>query len=319
MVPAASTAAAAARAGCAAQPDRPPTEGCNPRTAEIDRLTPREVVRLLLAEDASVPAVVAAAEGAIEQAVALAVAALRSGGRVHYAGAGTSGRLGVLDAVELPATYGIAPDRIVAHLAGGGVAMFDGAIDVEDDEACGARDLAGVAAGDLVVGLTASGGTPYVVGALRQGRAAGAATVLVSCHPAAPLRHDADVHVCVPTGPEPITGSTRMRAATAQKLVLQTLSTATMVALGLTSSHHMVGVVVTNAKLHARAVALLRAATGVDEDTSVAALADAGGDVRAALVVLLAGGTPATAQEALRAAEGSVRGALDLLSAGSAG
>lgn len=295
-----------------------PTEARNPRTTALDRLPPLDVVRLITVEDATVPAAVAAAAPQIAALVELAVAALRAGGRVHYAGAGTSGRLGALDAVELPGTYGVASDRFVAHVAGGADAFRPGPHDLEDDAAAGERDLAGVAREDLVVGISASGRTPYVAGALRRARATGARTALVSGDPGAALAAEVDVHVCVETGAEVVTGSTRMKAGTAQKLVLHTLSTATLVALGGTWSNAMVGVVATNAKLRGRALALLVETTGRDEEDCAAALADAGGEVKVALVALLRGVPVPRARSALDAAGGVVHRALEQPLAGGA-
>lgn len=287
-----------------------PTEGRNPRTADIDRLPTLDVLRLINDEDAVVAGAVAAALPAIAAVVDLAVASLQAGGRVHYAGAGTSGRIAVLDAVEIPQTYGVPADRFVAHHAGGPAALGRLLEDVEDDEAAGAHDTAGVARGDVLLGLSASGRSPYVVGALRHAHGVGARTVLISGDPAAAFGSAVDIHVAVPTGPEAVTGSTRMKAASAQKMVLNAISTATMIRLGYTYSNLMVGVVATNAKLRSRAVTILGQATGCDTEWCAGALAAAGEDVRVALVGLL-GEVPVTeARSALDAAGGVVRTAL---------
>jgi N-acetylmuramic acid 6-phosphate etherase len=288
-----------------------PTETRNPRTTHIDRLPPREVVDLIAAEDATVPAAVAAVLPEVTAVVEHAVAALQAGGRVHYAGAGTSGRLGVLDALELAGTYGLEPGRFLAHVAGGEAAFRPDGEDVEDDDDAGWRDLADVGRGDLVVGLSASGRTPYVAGALRRARRAGARTALVSGNPQAPLGAEVDVHVCPQTGPEVVTGSTRMKAATAQKLVLHTVSTATLTLLGYTWSNAMVGVVATNAKLRRRALGVLLEATGCSEAVGAATLAEADGDVRLGLVALLRDIPVPLARQVLHAASGVVRRALD--------
>ncbi|MFD0775164.1 N-acetylmuramic acid 6-phosphate etherase, partial [Streptomonospora algeriensis] len=289
---------------------RVPTERRNQATYDIDRLPTVEILREINAEDATVPRAVSAALPDLAKAVDLGVEALRGGGRIHYSGAGTPGRIATMDAAELPPTFGTDPGSVLAHHAGGATALQRASEGTEDDEELGRSDSAGVGAGDLAVGLSASGRTPYVAGALRGARQAGAATVLVSSNPDAPLTRDADVHVCVDTGAEVIAGSTRMKAGTAQKLVLNAFSTAVMVRMGRTYSNLMVGVNATNAKLRGRAVAILAEASGMDEDACAAALTSAEGDTRVALVSLLAGvGTTRAAAE-LAACEGRVRSAL---------
>ncbi|MEU2201307.1 N-acetylmuramic acid 6-phosphate etherase [Isoptericola sp. NPDC019482] len=291
-----------------------PTEERNPRTTDIDLLPPADVVRLIMDEDAGVASVVRAERFRVTQAVELAVEAIRAGGRVHYVGAGTSGRLGVLDAVELLPTYGVGPEWFDAHLAGGPDAMTVSVEGAEDDAEAGRRDLDHVGPHDLVVGLAASGRTPYVGGALDLARERGARTALVSANPAAPLADLADVAILLDTGPEAVTGSTRMKAATAQKIVLNTFSTATMIRLGKTYSNLMVDVRASNAKLRARLVRLLSQATGLEPEVCAPVLADAGGDVQVALVMLLAGVEVEHARTAL-AGGGGVRGALARLGA----
>jgi len=285
-----------------------PTEGRNPTTTDIDRLPTADVLRLVLAEDATVPAAVASALPELARAVDLVVGVLRSGGRVHVVGAGTSGRLAALDADELRPTYGLEPGRWTAH-----VAAFDGAVDGEDDTATGTEVGALAGPGDVLVGVTASGRTPYAVAAVRTAAARGAATVLVSGNPAAAAGSEVDVHVAVHTGPEAVTGSTRMKAGTAQKLVLNALSTATMVRCGRIWSNLMVGAVATNGKLRARVAAAVAEATGEDPQVCTAAVQDAGGDGRVALLSLLAGVPAATAREALAVTAGHLRDALSLL------
>ncbi|MET0418730.1 MAG: N-acetylmuramic acid 6-phosphate etherase, partial [Actinoplanes sp.] len=240
----------------------------------------------------------------------LAVDALRAGRRVHYFGAGSSGRYGELDAAEIPPTYGLPPDRFVAHLAGGPDALLRAVENVEDDEHAGRTDAADVAPYDVVLGLAASGRTPYARGALLAARERPAATVLISSNPAAPLAAAADVHVLLDTGPEVVTGSTRMKAGTAQKMALHSFSTAVLVRLGRTYSNLMVDVAPNNAKLRARQLAILEMATGAGGDECRAALALADGDLRVALVTTLAGTGPAEARERLAASGGNVRAAL---------
>jgi N-acetylmuramic acid 6-phosphate etherase len=288
-----------------------PTEERNPRTVTIDRLPSLDVLRLLNAEDATVPTAVAATLPHLAEAVDLAVAALASGHRLHYFGAGTSGRLAVLDCAELRPTFGLEPGRVVAHLAGGPAALTNPSEAAEDDEDGGAAAAGSeVEAGDVAVGVTASGRTPYVAGALRAARARGAGTVLVSANPRSPLAPLADIHVAVDTGPEAITGSTRLKAGTAQKLVLNSLSTAIMIRLGRTYSNLMTDMVASNRKLRARQVRMLAQATGADHDACAAALAAAEGDAKVALVTLLSSATVDQARRALAETGGLVHRAL---------
>ncbi|MEE1825026.1 N-acetylmuramic acid 6-phosphate etherase [Streptomyces sp. BE20] len=291
----------------------PPTEARNPRSTGIDRLDALGVLRLINAEDATVPTAVATALPALARAVDAAVDALRSGRTVHYVGAGSSGRYATLDAAELPPTYGLEPGRVRVHLAGGPAALTRAAEGAEDSEEAGRAALAEAAAGDVVLGLAASGRTPYVAGALHAARAAGALAVLVSADPEAPLAGFADLHVCVESGPEVITGSTRMKAGTAQKLVLHGFSTAVMVRLGRTWSNLMTDVAAGNRKLAARKLTLLAQASGAGPEACRSALAATDGELKPALVVLLADAAPAAARAALAAGGGTVRGALDAL------
>ncbi|MBO0827314.1 MAG: N-acetylmuramic acid 6-phosphate etherase [Streptosporangiales bacterium] len=292
------------------EPVDAPTETRNPRTAEIDRLSAIEIVRLLNEEDALVPGAVAAVLPELAKAVEIVAERLRAGGTMHYFGAGTSGRLGALDAAELPPTFAVPKTLVVAHHAGGTTALREAVENVEDDEASGAADAAGLTAADVAVGIAASGRTPYVRGALAKARELGAATILVTANPRAPLAAHADVHIGPDTGPEAIAGSTRLKAGTATKLVLNSLSTAVMVLLGRTYSNLMVHMLATNEKLRGRSVRILAEASGASFETCERTLADAGGDVRVALVALLAGvGTP-EASDALASADGTVRAAL---------
>jgi N-acetylmuramic acid 6-phosphate etherase len=294
-----------------------PTEGRNPRSVEIDCLSTLDVLRLLNAEDATVAGAVAAALHDLAAAVDLVVAALAGGGRVHYLGAGTSGRLAAQDADELGPTYGLEPGRVVARVAayegGAGSTRPSTTADGEDDAVSGAALGAAAGPDDVVIGITASARTPYVVAALSAARRAGAATVLIGSNPRAPLGAEVDVHVCLDTGPEAVTGSTRLKAGTAQKMALNALSTAAMVRLGRTWSNLMIGAVATNAKLRGRLVHALVAATGEDPQDCAAALDAARGDGRAALVALLGAVSVATARAALAEAGGSPRAALATL------
>jgi N-acetylmuramic acid 6-phosphate etherase len=290
-----------------------PTEERNLRTIDIDTQPTIDLVRMISQEDHRVPAAVAATLPLIAVAVDYAVETLRSGGRLHYFGAGTSGRLAVIDAAELPPTYGIEPGRVMAHHAGGRDALLQAIEEVEDNMELGTRDAAEVRSGDFAIGISASGRTPYVISALRVAARAGAHTALISSNPASPYGAEVDVHIGVDTGPEVVMGSTRMKAGTAAKVVLNSISTAAMVRLGLTYSNLMVGLNVTNAKLRARVVRMLMAATGMGRTGCERALAEAGGDTRVALVSLLGEVPPRVAAAALREGAGSVREALRLL------
>jgi N-acetylmuramic acid 6-phosphate etherase len=293
-----------------------PTEARNPRTLAIDIGTTLSMLELLNGEDARVAGEVERVLPALAEAVDLAAERIRSGGRVHYFGAGTSGRLAVLDAVELLPTFNADPDLVVAHHAGGEEALISASEDAEDSEELGAADAAGLSSQDLVVGIAASGRTPYVAGALRGARERGAATVLVSCNPAAPLAELADIHIAPETGPEAIAGSTRLKAGTATKLVLNAFSTALMVRLGRTYSNLMVSVVATNSKLRGRLITILCEATAEPEERARAALQASDGDLKTALVSLLGDCSPERARAALNAAGGVVRVALDELAGG---
>jgi len=285
-----------------------PTEQRNPASAEIDTLDTAGVLRVINEADAGVAGAVGRALGPLAEAAELAIAALRAGGRVHYFGAGSSGRYGALDAAEIPPTYGVS-GRFVAHLAGGPAALLRAVEEIEDDERAGRGDAAEVQGRDLVVGIAASGRTPYVRGALAEARDRHAATVLISSNPAAPLAALADVHVLLDTGPEVVTGSTRMKAGTAQKMALHSLSTAVMVRLGHTWSNLMIDVAPNNSKLRARQVAILEMATGRPEADCATALDDSAGEIRVALVALETGRPPAEARARLAATAGDVRAA----------
>ncbi|MET8254188.1 N-acetylmuramic acid 6-phosphate etherase [Micromonospora sp. NPDC005197] len=291
-----------------------PTERRNPLSADLDLMSTRDVLTVINEADRRVPAAVAAVLDEIATTVDLAVAALRGGHRVHYFGAGTSGRLGVLDAAELAPTFNSPRHWFCAHLAGGPDAMWRAVEDAEDDDRNGADEAAGcVRAGDLVVGLAASGRTPYVLGALAASRAAGASTVLLCANPEAEAARSVDVFIGVDTGPEVVTGSTRMKAGTAQKLVLNTFSTAVMVRLGRVYSNLMIDMVATNAKLRGRMISILVEATGCSEEVSRRALSAADGDLKTALVSLVSGAEVAAARAALARSADQVRGALALL------
>jgi N-acetylmuramic acid 6-phosphate etherase len=288
----------------------PPTERRNPNTVAIDSLGTTEILELVNTEDARVAGAVAAVIPQLAEAVDAAVKAVRAGGRVHYFGAGTSGRLAVLDAAELLPTFHAPPDLVVAHHAGGAEALLRAVEGVEDSEDAGAADASEVTELDVVLGLAASGRTPYVAGALRTARAAGATTVLVTANPDAPLKDLADIVVAADTGAEVIAGSTRLKAGSAQKMILNGFSTTLMIKLGRTWSNLMVDMVATNNKLRARMLRILQEASGADEAACTAALTAANGDLKSALVHLLSGAGIGEAKVALEQSEGRVAVAL---------
>jgi N-acetylmuramic acid 6-phosphate etherase len=288
------------------------TEQVNPQTTEIDALPLDEIVALINKEDACVAPAVREELPQISKAVAAIVKSQQTGGRLLYFGAGTSGRLGVLDASEMPPTYGVSPDRVQAYIAGGDRALRTAVEGAEDDALAGARivEQVGVTADDVVVGIAASGTTPWVLAAVARARQQGATTIGLTCAPGSPLAGAVDIAIAPVVGPEVISGSSRMKAGTAQKMVLNMLSTATMIRLGKVYGNLMVDVQPTNAKLRHRAVRILTQAAGVDAQTAQDALDATGYEVKPALVVLLAGVDAQEARDRLEAAHGRVRHAV---------
>ena len=288
------------------------TEQPHPDHAGLDRYSTPALVAALLADQALAAAAVQAAAAQIARAVDAAVPRLRAGGRIVYVGAGTSGRLGVLDSVELHPTFSWPRDRSPALLAGGASAMFVAVEGAEDDRAQGGVDLLSLGPGpnDVVLLLAASGGTPYALGAAEAARAAGALTVGIVNNPGALLAAATDIGIVLDTGPEVISGSTRLKAGTAQKIALNTFSSSVMVRLNKVYGNLMVDVRATNAKLVRRALALTVRASGASEDAARQALADCGSSVKVAVVMLGAGVDAAEARRRLDAAEGSVHVAL---------
>ena len=273
------------------KPSAPITEQRNPASAAIDALGTSAILEAIQKQDASVPAAVRAEIPNIALAVEAVVKALRRGGRLFYVGAGTSGRLGVLDAAECPPTFGVSRDTVQAVLAGGTPALIRAAEAAEDDAAQGRRDLARrrVGSHDVVIGLTASGRTPYTLGALRYARSKRAATVAVTANPASPVTRAVRIAIVPETGPEVLAGSTRMKAALAQKMVLHMISTAAMIRLGRVYQNYMVGVRPTNQKLVARACSIIASVTGAGRAAAARALRAAGLDARLAIVMLQTG------------------------------
>jgi N-acetylmuramic acid 6-phosphate etherase len=288
------------------------TEAARIDYADLDLRSSAQLVALMSAQDATVPWAVAAAGDDIAAAVDEIVERVPRGGRLVYVGAGTSGRLGAVDAAECVSTFSMPPERVVALVAGGstGSALEQDA--AEDDDAAGARELGQLAPGpdDVVVGISASGQTPYVLGALRTARAAGCRTVALVCAPGSELAALADRPIEVVVGPELVAGSTRLKAGTAQKLVLNMLSTVSMIRLGKTYGNLMVDVAATNDKLRERVRTIVRVATGVEEVRADEALEAAGGSAKVAIVSLLAGVDAAAARERLASSHDNVRAAL---------
>lgn len=289
------------------------TEGWREEWRDIDTRPTLDLVRLMNAEDARVPAAVETAAPELAAAIDGIVERLAAGGRLVYVGAGTAGRIGVLDASECGPTFNTAPGQVVGVIAGGTGAVSEASESAEDDAAAGAADLAqlAVGAGDAVVAVSASGRTPYALGALGHARATGALTVAVACNPGSPLAAAADHAIEVVVGPEVVSGSTRLKAGTAQKLVLNTISTVSMVRLGKTFGNLMVDVRASNEKLRARAQRIVELATGCPAAEAAEALAVADGEVRTAIVVLLTGVDVAAARAALAQAGGRVRAAVE--------
>ena len=277
------------------------TEGVNPRSRGIDAKTTAEVLRIINCEDGGVAEAVARQLPEAERAVELVASTLRGGGRVFLVGAGTSGRLCVLEAAEIPPTYGLAPERFQAVIAGGRDAVFRSVEAAEDDGEAAEKELAhrGLGKGDMVIGVSASGSTPYVLGAVRHAGSVGAPTVGVTNNGDTPLSGLVDVAIEAVVGPEVVAGSTRMKAGTAQKMVLNMLSTAAMVRLGLVHNGYMVGVQATSRKLMERSVAMLTEVTGVEEAEARKLLEAAGGDVRVAVLLALTDMTPDEARASL--------------------
>ena len=290
------------------------TEGRNPRSMNIDTAEIADILSIINEEDRCVPEAVGREIPFIAQAVELVVAALRDGGRLFYVGAGTSGRLGILDASECPPTFGTPPSLVQGIIAGGPSAVFRSKEGAEDSEADGARALAeaGVRSQDVVCGIAASRRTPYVRGAAKEARRMGCKTIFVTCNPRESFDLEVDVAICAVVGPEVIMGSTRMKSGTAQKLVLNMLTTASMIRLGKVYQNMMVDLKMSAQKLEERSKRTVMMVTGLNYQDADAALEAAEGHVKTALVMHLAGVSLAGARQRLDIADGFVRRALQL-------
>ncbi len=289
------------------------TEDANAKTTQLDQLSTLDIVRIINEEDGKVALAVQQALPQIAQAVDAVVAAFARGGRLIYCGAGTSGRLGVLDAVECVPTFDVSPDLVVGLIAGGNGAMMRAVEGAEDRREFGEADLRALnlTAADVVVGIAASGTTPYVLGALAYAEQVGAVTVGITCNDPAPVLDQARIKIALIVGPEVVTGSTRLKAGTAQKMALNMISTAAMARSGKVYGNLMVDVQVTNEKLARRANRIVRQVTGVDEATAAELLTAANNSTKVAIAMQRRGVDAATARELLRQANGFLRTVID--------
>lgn len=293
----------------------PITEQENLNTSELSSLPLSEIVRLMNDEDTLVAPAIGLVLPDVVRAVEQIVARVEQGGRLFYIGTGTSGRLGVLDAAECPPTFGVSPDLVQAIIAGGYEACYRAVEASEDDPEGGEKDLRarGFGPADALIGIAASGRTPYTVGAVKYARRCGAFTAAITCAPHSPITEAAEVSIVPVVGPEVIAGSTRLKAGTAQKLVLNMISTATMVRLGYVTGNRMTNVLPRNAKLRARAIRIIMAETGLDEAAAYEVFAKADSDPRAALVMYKTGSSYEEAKAALEKTGGVIEKAIKAL------
>ena len=288
------------------------TETRNQNTMNLDIMSPLEVVTVMNQEDAKVPAAITPALPNIAQCVTWAIESIEAGGRIIYMGAGTSGRLGVLDAVECPPTFGVAPEVVVGLIAGGEKAFVKAVEGAEDSRELGRQDLIdmNLQKRDIVIGIAASGRTPYVLGGLAYAQEMGCHTVGISCNPGSAVGAAAELAIEVVPGPECLTGSTRLKSGTCQKLILNMISTATMVGCGKAYQNLMVDVMQTNEKLVVRAQNIVMEATGCERETAAEKIAIAGGNAKTAITMILADCGLEEAKERLARAKGHVREAI---------
>ncbi|WAF90350.1 N-acetylmuramic acid 6-phosphate etherase [Aeromonas hydrophila] len=284
------------------------TETRNPASVEIDQLPTLEMLRVINQEDQQVALAVRQLLPEITRAVDAIAAAFGKGGRLVYIGAGTSGRLGILDASECPPTYGVSAEQVVGLIAGGHKAILQAVENAEDDAELGAQDLKNIqfCANDVLVGIAASGRTPYVLGAMAHARAVGATVCSISCNPGSPLAQAADISMVAVVGPEIVTGSSRMKAGTAQKLILNMLSTGAMIRTGKVYGNLMVDVEATNAKLVERQKRIVMEATDCERAVAERALAQADNHCKTAIVMILAGLTADEARTRLQSSNGFI-------------
>lgn len=289
------------------------TEKVNPATTEIDRMSALEIAQVMNAEDAKVAEAIARELPQIARAIEETAARLRRGGRLIYVGAGTSGRLGVLDAAECPPTFNVSPEMVIGLLAGGPIAQAQAQEDQEDSVEAGEADVARLklSANDVVVGVAASGRTPYALGAVAYAHTRGALTIGIACNRGIPLEDVVQIMIAPVVGPEVITGSTRLKAGTAQKMVLNMLSTGVMILLGKTFGNLMVDVQATNLKLHLRALKVVQTVTGLERERAEELLQQSGGEVKTAILLGKTNLTPEQAREQLALHGDILRATLD--------
>ncbi len=289
------------------------TEKVNPATTEIDRMSALEIAQVMNAEDAKVAEAIARELPQIARAIEETAARLRRGGRLIYVGAGTSGRLGVLDAAECPPTFNVSPEMVIGLLAGGPIAQAQAQEDQEDSVEAGEADVARLklSANDVVVGVAASGRTPYALGAVAYAHTRGALTIGIACNRGIPLEEVVQIMIAPVVGPEVITGSTRLKAGTAQKMVLNMLSTGVMILLGKTFGNLMVDVQATNLKLHLRALKVVQTVTGLERERAEELLQQSGGEVKTAILLGKTNLTPEQAREQLALHGDILRATLD--------
>nr|WP_277601491.1 N-acetylmuramic acid 6-phosphate etherase [Thalassotalea sp. G2M2-11] len=291
------------------------TEERHPNTMQLDLMSTAQILTTINDNDKDVPNAIAACIPSITQAVDKIVDAFRHGGRLVYIGAGTSGRLGILDAVECPPTFSVSSEQVVGIIAGGNNAIFKAVEGAEDNPTIGVQDLQNISfnQNDVLVGIAASGRTPYVIGALDYATSIGASTVSVCCNPNAAIAEHAEINICPVVGPEVLTGSTRLKAGTAQKLVLNMLTTASMIRSGKSYENLMVDVNASNEKLYARAIRIVMQATGCDSNTAERALNQCGQKAKLAILHILTDVSPELCQQSLDENNGFLRHALTSL------
>lgn len=289
------------------------TEALNPASAQLDTMPAIEIARVINSEDKKAPAAVERALPSVARAIDAVADALRSGGRLIYVGAGTSGRIAALDASECPPTFDVGYDKIQFVMAGGTKALWSATEASEDDPKAGHRDMAAKKPGkkDVVAGLAASGRTPYTIAAVEYARSKGARTIAITCNPGSPLGRAAGIEIVAEVGPEVLSGSTRMKAGTAQKLICNMITTGAMARLGYVYGNLMVNVHPKNAKLVERAIGILEKAAEAGRDAAAKALKDAGQSVPLALIMLKTGSSKTEAQRRLKQSGGNVRLAIE--------
>jgi len=296
------------------------TEGRNPRSTDLDRMTPAEILGLINEEDRRIAEIVGREIPYIEQAVELVIDAFRHGGRLIYVGAGTSGRIGVLDSAECPPTFGADREMVQGIIAGGEIALVRAVEGAEDDVEAGVEAIRDrqVGAADVVMGIAASRRTPYVLSAVAEARSLGAKTVYLTMNPRDTIDFEVDVAICPVVGPEVLMGSTRMKSGLAQKMVLTMITTTAFVRLGKTYENMMVDLMATSAKLRERGKRVVMTVTGVEYDRAAEVLEEAGGSVKLAIVMIKAGVDPEEAGRLLDQANGFVRQAIEAKTEGNA-